>query len=151
MARPRNKVQCVRVNLNGYVSPILYSDVIRWLDSLPVGKRFSIVIRVLQLFVGLMEDGNGMDEVVVYVNTHQSVAKNNIKRRAVSLKIRYEVFVRDSYKCVVCGRDARDGVKLEVDHIHPVSKGGSNEKSNLQTLCFDCNHGKKDKVFDENI
>lgn len=31
---------------------------------------------------------------------------------------------------------------LEIDHIHPVSKGGDNEESNLITSCYDCNRGK---------
>jgi hypothetical protein len=31
---------------------------------------------------------------------------------------------------------------LEVDHIEPVSKGGSDEYANLITSCFDCNRGK---------
>ncbi|NEO31194.1 MAG: HNH endonuclease [Symploca sp. SIO3C6] len=48
---------------------------------------------------------------------------------------------KDNYKCVFCGRISSE-VKLEVDHILPFSKGGKNDISNLQTLCFDCNRGK---------
>jgi 5-methylcytosine-specific restriction endonuclease McrA len=38
-----------------------------------------------------------------------------------------------------------DGVKLEVDHIKPISKGGKTVLNNLQTLCMDCNRGKSNK------
>ena len=31
---------------------------------------------------------------------------------------------------------------LEVDHIHPVSKDGTNRIDNLITSCFECNRGK---------
>ena len=60
------------------------------------------------------------------------------------LRTRYEVLRRDNYRCCLCGTAASDGpdVRLEVDHIHPHSRGGSNDPSNLHTLCWDCNHGK---------
>ncbi len=34
---------------------------------------------------------------------------------------------------------------LEVDHIVPRTKGGSNERSNLQALCYLCNAQKRDR------
>jgi len=33
---------------------------------------------------------------------------------------------------------------LEVDHIIPRNQGGSDDLSNLQSLCFRCNAGKRD-------
>lgn len=46
--------------------------------------------------------------------------------------------------CTLCG--ARPGknseVELDIDHIEPVSKGGSDEESNLQVLCAQCNRAK---------
>ena len=64
-------------------------------------------------------------------------------REAISAKLRYVVFARDQFTCVSCGRSAnRDSVRLEVDHKIPVSRGGTSELSNLQTLCIDCNRGK---------
>lgn len=71
------------------------------------------------------------------------------KRTSLSKTLRFEVFKRDKFTCQYCGRMAPD-VVLEVDHIKPVSKGGTNEMLNLITSCFDCNRGKKAKVLSDN-
>ncbi|MEG6521113.1 HNH endonuclease [Desulfotomaculum sp. 1211_IL3151] len=63
------------------------------------------------------------------------------KRKAISNKVRFEVFKRDSFKCQYCGASAPD-VLLQVDHIKPVKEGGTNDLSNLITSCFTCNSGK---------
>ena len=58
----------------------------------------------------------------------------------------WAVLARGKWKCLSCGRSAReDGVLLEVDHIIPRSKGGSNDMSNLQTICKKCNIGKSNR------
>lgn len=67
------------------------------------------------------------------------------QRSIMTADLRYNVMKRDGFRCVLCGRDASDGVKLHVDHIVPIAKGGKTIKSNLRTLCEDCNIGKKDK------
>jgi len=68
------------------------------------------------------------------------------QRSILSDSLRYDVLKRDNFTCQICGASAKkDGVKLEVDHICPVSKGGKTEISNLQTLCERCNRGKSDK------
>lgn len=61
----------------------------------------------------------------------------------VSESIRYEVLKRDR-RCLLCGVTAKDE-RLEVDHITPRSKGGSNDIANLQTLCARCNRGKSNR------
>lgn len=54
-------------------------------------------------------------------------------------KIRDECFERDGHLCKHCGKDIRSSSKPgEAHHIVPVSKGGTNELSNLITLCYDC-------------
>jgi len=60
---------------------------------------------------------------------------------SVSKKTRFEVFKRDNFTCVYCGRKP-PAVVLECDHINPKSKGGLDEIDNLTTSCFDCNRGK---------
>lgn len=78
-----------------------------------------------------------------------SKASRERERSLMSDSLRYDVLKHDKFKCTICGRSAEDGVKLHVDHIIPVSKGGKTEMSNLRTLCDQCNAGKSDK-YDEN-
>ena len=75
------------------------------------------------------------------VVTTQSKFDSEKRSRHIPASVRVSVLHRDGYKCVFCGRGAPK-VQLEVDHIVPFSKGGSNDICNLQTLCFDCNRGK---------
>lgn len=63
-------------------------------------------------------------------------------KQSIPPKIRWAVWERDNFTCQVCG--ARK--YLSIDHIHPESKGGSLELSNLQTLCCKCNSEKGCRV-----
>lgn len=69
------------------------------------------------------------------------------QQRTVPLKLRYGILKRDAYTCVKCGAkpEPNNDVRLEVDHIVPKSKGGTDDLHNLQTLCWKCNQGKKDQ------
>lgn len=61
-------------------------------------------------------------------------------------ELRAAVFERDGFTCTYCGER---GGKLECDHVHPLSKGGSNEMDNLTTACFRCNRSKHTKTLAE--
>jgi 5-methylcytosine-specific restriction endonuclease McrA len=52
------------------------------------------------------------------------------------------ILKRDKYQCQSCGKTEEE-TKLNIDHIIPLAKGGSNDISNLQTLCSLCNQKKK--------
>lgn len=65
-------------------------------------------------------------------------------RKPISNSVRFEVFKRDSFTCQYCGGKA-PSVVLNVDHIRPVSDGGTNDILNLVTSCFTCNNGKSDR------
>lgn len=54
-----------------------------------------------------------------------------------------EIFKRDNYKCVVCGRGVADGVEIHADHIKPRDLGGEATIENGQTLCAQHNFQKK--------
>ena len=60
---------------------------------------------------------------------------------SISKKIRFEIFKRDGFTCQYCGKHPPE-VTLEVDHINPKSKKGTDDINNLITACFDCNRGK---------
>ena len=69
-----------------------------------------------------------------------------LERSIMNDNIRYNVLKRDNFSCVLCGATTKDGVKLHVDHIIPVSKGGKTVMNNLRTLCDRCNKGKSNKI-----
>jgi CRISPR/Cas system Type II protein with McrA/HNH and RuvC-like nuclease domain len=68
------------------------------------------------------------------------------KRKGISKKTRFEVFKRDAFTCQYCG-SCSPIVVLEIDHIEPHSKGGTDSQDNLITSCFDCNRGKSDRLL----
>jgi HNH endonuclease len=63
--------------------------------------------------------------------------------RYIPKKIRLEVLSKYKHQCVNCGSTD----KLEIDHIHPVSKKGVSELYNLQVLCKKCNIKKSNKLI----
>lgn len=64
--------------------------------------------------------------------------------RNITPKVRFRVLTRDHFTCQYCGRSAPD-VRLEIDHVEPVSRGGRNRLDNLKAACFECNRGKHDQ------
>ena len=62
-------------------------------------------------------------------------------------RLRYDVLKERGRRCEACGRTPAfglDGIVINVDHIKPRRKYPrlAYEKSNLQVLCNECNHGK---------
>jgi hypothetical protein len=56
-------------------------------------------------------------------------------RSGIKPSVRRKIFERDNNQCRWCGTSEN----LTIDHIQPVSEGGTNRQSNLQTLCRSCN------------
>jgi 5-methylcytosine-specific restriction enzyme A len=60
----------------------------------------------------------------------------------IPLTEKQRVFILNRDKCCqLCGRRPPE-VILEVDHIFPVARGGTNDIGNLQALCRECNRAK---------
>ncbi len=66
------------------------------------------------------------------------------RRHLIPTAVKLEVWRRDGGKCVVCG--ATD--ELHLDHIVPVSKGGTSlVADNIQLLCARHNLEKRDRIM----
>lgn len=72
--------------------------------------------------------------------------KERVGREPIPSKLRHEVLQRDGYRCRECGASKED-TQLEIDHIIPVAEGGTNDISNLQTLCKACNRAKYTRTW----
>ena len=59
----------------------------------------------------------------------------------MKVNVRRQLFMQNS-KCILCG-STKD---LQIDHIYPKSKGGSDVEGNLQVLCAKCNIEKGNKL-----
>ena len=77
-------------------------------------------------------------------NPRRAALPRRCRVRRITVSRRFAVLKRDRFRCRACGRSpASDaGVELQVDHIRPIARGGSDALANLQTLCKQCNYGK---------
>lgn len=91
----------------------------------------------------IVEIKKAIEYCQINIKFHETAA---YQRSLMTDSLRYDIMRRDGFKCQLCGASAKDGVRLHVDHIIPVSKGGKTEPSNLRTLCERCNLGKRDKI-----
>ena len=83
------------------------------------------------------------DDQTFYNLNFKRMHETNVRRwKEISKK----VFKRDNYTCSYCGCV---GGLLEVDHVIPFSKGGSDELDNLVCACRKCNRQKRDKTLEE--
>jgi len=103
---------------------------------------------------------------------NKRIIKLNNNRQAIPKEVRRAVINRDNKKCQYCEKEAThissDGatvyieegcvgvrendennnfIPFEIDHIVPISAGGSNDTENLALSCRQCNRGKGVKIL----
>lgn len=72
---------------------------------------------------------------------------NMVRRPRPRVRLtRKEVFARDGWTCVYCGRATRE---LTLDHVMPRHRGGSHTWENLVSACKPCNHRKAGRTPSE--
>jgi hypothetical protein len=77
-----------------------------------------------------------------------NIEKNKIKTKQGS----YFIFSRDNFTCSYCGKNTiDDNIKLTIDHVFPLNKGGTNEIYNLTTSCSSCNSSKYNNLLPKSI
>jgi len=64
-------------------------------------------------------------------------------------EIREYLSEKFEHKCCYCGISQGQGRKFEVEHIIPVSRGGTNRISNLAWSCHECNQDKDNLTAEE--
>ena len=80
----------------------------------------------------------------------ESLEQKPVIARRISPQLRNEILERNGFTCQLCGAGAGDSdpfnpdrkVRLHVDHIKPISQGGTDDKDNLRVLCSSCNQGR---------
>lgn len=89
-------------------------------------------------------------DVAYKKNNREKIKINKHKRRALeknasgklSNGITNKLLTLQNNLCIVCRNKL---IKYHIDHIVPLSKGGSNDDYNVQLLCPSCNHQKNAK------
>lgn len=78
-------------------------------------------------------------------NDEGRVVKFN--RRPFTDQEKKVILTKSNCRCAHCGKELTVG-DMTVEHIVPVSQGGTNDFKNLVALCWDCNQGKGSLVVD---
>ena len=111
--------------------------------GLLIGLMIQLLILMVRLTVWLIAFlfrliALAVVEISGWIEGRGSRPHNSLVRSAISGDVRWAIFRRDGYRCTACGSHQ----DLTIDHVWPVSRGGSNDASNLQTLCRSCNSRK---------
>jgi 5-methylcytosine-specific restriction endonuclease McrA len=124
----------------------------------PVLSRHKIVekdgrdYRLVDRLVGLTNDERAdlidlcSRKLQEYVEKRGTAPWEHRRRSAgyIPGSLRYEIIRRAAGRCEACGISVEERA-LEVDHIIPRNKGGSDDPTNLQALCYVCNSQKRDR------
>jgi hypothetical protein len=83
-----------------------------------------------------------LDILVVYgflMDAVDEEEKPKWASRYINKDVRSELLRMSEHKCSTCA----DTTNLEIDHVVPISKGGTSDVGNLQVLCRSCNRKKR--------
>ena len=111
-----------------------------------IEKEFDISAQMFETLLYATQANIKEYNMGFYKGKHTEATIKKISRKAIPPKKRWKIMQRDGFRCVKCGKGINDTDCLQVDHIIPVTKEGTNEEDNLQTLCWECNIGKFNEI-----
>jgi DNA mismatch endonuclease Vsr len=145
--------------------PVSARDKLRKFFTANVGK--ALTTQQLREVAGISEYGRRIRELRdregFQIKTHvdradlkpgeyilETLDQKPVISRAISPQLRNEILERNGFTCQLCGAGPGDTdpfnphgtVRLHVDHIIPMSQGGSDSRDNLRVLCSACNQGR---------
>ena len=94
----------------------------------------------------ILEWGQGKYQTIV---REDIPVRTDEKQIVIYKDIKEILFKNQKGKCNGCKTQFKIKEHLEIDHILPKSKGGQNNKENLQLLCGWCNRIKGDKTMED--
>lgn len=80
----------------------------------------------------------------------ETLERKYVLSRTISPQLRNEILERNGFTCQLCGAGPGEPdpfnpnrkVRLHIDHVKPISQGGTDDKNNLRVLCSACNQGR---------
>jgi len=76
----------------------------------------------------------------------QEIYKKKAKARN---DLKDKLYKRQHFKCFYCKTIIKRLCLGNIDHVVPLSKGGTSKEENLVFTCFECNARKADKMPNE--
>ena len=116
------------------------------LKKMEIDRLYADILKISPNF-----QRNGRSIWCTHPGLEQTNSSKKRKRKGIPKQIKDYVMKRDQFKCRRCGIEKGPYVSLQIDHIQPHAKGGSDLPENLQVLCANCNFTKKDLTEEEEL
>lgn len=121
---------------------IVHPEVVDW-ASAEYKKRTGKVFRDPDRVIRKLAQEGFLKKIAKGIYHYDPDFVRNPKLRDFTTNQKREIFKRDGYRCVMCGRGPNEGYELHADHIKAKDKGGKAKVENGQTLCSIHNFRKK--------
>ena len=122
--------------------PIEHPEVVDWLTK-EFQKRTGKVFRDPDRAIRKLAQAGKLIKMAKGVYKYDPELVTNPELEDFTPDQREQIFKRNDYQCVMCGKGRRDGVEIHADHIKPKDLGGKATIENGQTLCAPHNFRKK--------
>lgn len=132
--------QCPALVLNADYRPLSYFPLSLWPWQEAVKAIFRDSVTVLSEYERVVRSPSQEIRLPSVLVLKEFVPA--VKRPAFT---RFNVFLRDNFRCQYCGGQFRTK-ELTFDHVVPKSRGGRTSWDNIVTACQDCNIRKGDMM-----